>query len=362
MRTDRAVEAGGPKGRRVSWPGHRPERPQSPARWAGGQGPGGSSPCAPAVPPLRGRSRAQGHLRRLCRRWATAQRPAEPEVLRPHRPGSLTRQTIVKRYLGVVTVVSRGRYACDFVRIKRYGDRYKVIYFSRPVRMPDAPFESGRRGEGVAGRADSNLVRARSRVQELALCNDWQWFVTLTLDAGRYDRYNLDGYRRDLAQWLRNQRRLTGCEVRYLLIPEQHKDGAWHMHGLLGGLPAERLRAFGPDEHIPYSILKELKKGVQVYDWPAYARKFGWVTATAVRDKDRVASYITKYVTKAMTAETEVRSGAHLYYSSRGLRESEVIWEGGMNGAAVKWDWQGEFCKLKWVDEDGLREVMRNVD
>lgn len=257
-------------------------------------------------------------------------------------------------------MVSKGAYACDFVRVKRYGDRYKVIYFSRPVRLPDGGEASGRRGVEAGGRAESNLSRARARVQELALCNEWEWFATLTLDGARYDRHDLDKFRADLSQWVRNQRRLRGDAVRYLIIPEQHKDGAWHMHGLIGGLPAARLRPFEASEHLPYSILDQLRKGVQVYDWPAYAKKFGWVTLTAVRDRHRVASYVTKYVTKTMTAATGVEAGRHLYYASRGLREAEQIWEGGMDGAAIRWDWQGEYCKIKWVDEEGLQEVMNH--
>ena len=261
-------------------------------------------------------------------------------------------------------MITRGKAARDFVRIKSYGDRYKIVYFSRLVRMPEGvdPVPSGpREAAGDAGgRLANNLSRAKARVQELALCNQWDWFATFTLDGAKYQRDDLDRYRADLAQWLRNQRRLHGGDVRYLIIPEQHKDGAWHMHGLLSGMPAERLRPFDRSEVLPYAILAELDKGNQVYDWPGYRRKFGWVTLTRVRDKNRVASYITKYVTKSLTADTGVAAGKHLYYASRGLAGAEMIWEGVMNAAAVDWDWVGDYCKVKWVDADGLKEVFEH--
>jgi len=68
------------------------------------------------------------------------------------------------------------------------------------------------------------------------MCNDWTHFITCTLDKDKYDRYNLPVFQKDLSQFLRNQRKKYKAEIKYLLIPEQHKDGAWHMHGLLQGL------------------------------------------------------------------------------------------------------------------------------
>lgn len=35
------------------------------------------------------------------------------------------------------------------------------------------------------------LCRSRTAVREYALCNRWEFFVTLTIDGSRYDRYDL---------------------------------------------------------------------------------------------------------------------------------------------------------------------------
>ena len=33
-------------------------------------------------------------------------------------------------------------------------------------------------------------------------------------------------------------------KITFVLVPEQHKDGAWHEHGLISGLPGEDIRMF----------------------------------------------------------------------------------------------------------------------
>lgn len=38
--------------------------------------------------------------------------------------------------------------------------------------------------------------------------------------------------------------------MQYLLIPEHHEDGAWHVHGLLSGLPGGVLRGVELDEEL----------------------------------------------------------------------------------------------------------------
>ena len=44
---------------------------------------------------------------------------------------------------------------------------------------------------------ENNLIRARNTVYELALCNEWDWFLTITLDPEKYDRENLPKFRTD---------------------------------------------------------------------------------------------------------------------------------------------------------------------
>ena len=69
-------------------------------------------------------------------------------------------------------------------------------------------------------------------VYNYSLANDWDWFVTLTFDPQKVDRYNYS----DCAKKLKNfidvtRRKCPG--LKYLFVPELHKDGAFHFHGLI---------------------------------------------------------------------------------------------------------------------------------
>ena len=73
-------------------------------------------------------------------------------------------------------------------------------------------------GAGAVGDAPHEL----DTIYELAACNPWDWFVTFTLDKNKYDRTNLPKFQKDLSQFIRDFRKKTGAQVKYMLIPEQH--------------------------------------------------------------------------------------------------------------------------------------------
>lgn len=181
--------------------------------------------------------------------------------------------------------------------------------------------------EREAVRLSQSLSRTKRRIFEIAACNKWEWFFTGTLDETKADRYDLDGTFKRLSQYIRDYRKATGREVRYLIVPEQHKNGAWHFHGLLAGIPAEALYKFTLDEHLPARIRGTISGGTDVYEWKEYSRRFGYTTLTAVRDENAVACYVTKYITKEMQTIANNNGYKHLYYCSRGLKKPDVVAE-----------------------------------
>lgn len=205
-----------------------------------------------------------------------------------------------------------------------------------------------RKGEaGNEEKLPENIRRAKSKVFELALCNDFTYFCTLTFSRKLVkDRYDLEGCMKSFCKWLNNyNNRRASAAVRYLLIPEPHQDGAWHLHGLLSGIPAADLRKFRPNEHLPDHIRKELNKGHQVLQWIAYDKKFGYCTLSPIRSMDAVSKYITKYVTKELgTAVKELN--AHLYYRSQGLKQKELIYSA-PDCVLPDPDYVGTYSKIK---------------
>ena len=78
-----------------------------------------------------------------------------------------------------------------------------------------------------------SMRRARAKLRRLALANEFEYFVTLTLDPAKIDRYDGAAVTRALSQWCDNMVRRHG--LKYILVPEQHKDGAFHFHGFFAG-------------------------------------------------------------------------------------------------------------------------------
>ena len=191
---------------------------------------------------------------------------------------------------------------------------------------------------------DNNLCRARSTVLELALCNEWEWFVTLTLDATKYDRYDLNNYARDLAQWVRNKRKQYKTRFQYLLIPEAHKDGAWHMHGLFNGIPYSEIQPFQKGLHPD----KLVNSGYM--NFPAYSEKFGFCSLGKIKDKAKCAFYISKYISKDLSKRVG-ELGAHLYYATQKLSRYENVKD--LYGDVPQLDRllvnHGEFCSTGYV-------------
>lgn len=246
--------------------------------------------------------------------------------------------------------------------LRFYTDDYSKVTMLKCCRLPGYEVLSDskrkRNSAGHESKLASSLSRTRSAVFELAMCNDWEYFVTLTLAPVNGDRQDLKAFQRRLSNWLKNTNYRKGCAIKYLLIPEPHEDGSWHMHGLFMGIPEDMLRPFASTEHLPYRLLDMLQNGRLVYDWPGYRDKFGFVTCERIRDRDACAKYITKYITKEL-GESAARLNQKLYLCSLGLNRSVVACRGHI-GEKFEPDFCNEYVATKAYDS--LEEPLQLFD
>jgi hypothetical protein len=253
--------------------------------------------------------------------------------------------------------------------IKRYtDDKYKLTVHN-VLRRRGYEYESDKLPKLRNVNNDkllNNITRARNTVFEYALCNDWQYFATLTLDGRKYNRYDLKKYIKDLGSFLHNINKRRDIKVKYLLIPEQHKDGAWHLHGLFMGFNDNDLVPFTRDMFnngkIPIYILNHIDDNV-LFKWQKYSDKFGYCVFDKIRDKDRVSSYILKYFSKDMS-KSVIDLNARLFYSSHGLKKAVEIKRGLIdNGVIYNPDYVNDFVSVKWInkkDIDKIKQVNYN--
>lgn len=150
--------------------------------------------------------------------------------------------------------------------------------------------------------------RTVKMIYDIARSNVWDWFVTFTFSPEKVDRYDYSACAKKMSQWL-NRMGKQCPDLKYLIVPEHHKDGAWHFHGLFANCAG---LDFVPSGHID-------GKGRTIYNVGKY--RFGWTTATIVSDNHCVTSYLCKYVTKDLCSMT---MGKKRYWCSRNVSRPEV--------------------------------------
>ena len=150
--------------------------------------------------------------------------------------------------------------------------------------------------------------RTLNKVYDIARCNDWEWFVTLTFNQKKLDRYDYDVVSKKLKNWIDRVRR-TSKDLKYIIVPELHKDGAFHYHGLFSNCEFEFIDSGKKD-----------KKGNKVYNIPSY--KLGWTTATKVKNTNAANKSLAKYLNKNLFKATTQKKR---YWSSRNCDLPEVL-------------------------------------
>lgn len=248
----------------------------------------------------------------------------------------------------------------DVFNVYAYGDTIKIVYIKNGKKFKKTDEISHFKKDETKPltekekslRFSQSISRSKARIFELAMCNEFQFFCTFTQDKTKRDRFDLFEFRKDFSQFIRNQNRFRAEneKIKYLLIPEQHKDGAWHMHGLLQGLTENDLKEFTLKDHIPKRIKDQIRNGERVFDWLKYRNSFGFFTCTAIKETGACARYITKYVSKDLQ-RTVHESGEHLFFASKGLKGREVILKNCYEQCPVsEWDFENDYVKVKEVE------------
>lgn len=205
-------------------------------------------------------------------------------------------------------------------RIYQYTENvYKVVNFKRASSSSEEEkvyLRDSSTFEHYDIKLDAAFSRARSEVLQYALCNPWTHFFTGTIDKTKFDRFSVDAYMLGLTQFIRDQRKKYGIDIRFLLIPEKHSNGAYHCHGLFLFGNGCMLSRF--DSSAPYRL-----KVSGFMDWPDYRAKFGFCSLAPIRKLVASAFYVAKYIGKGVQDRSE-ELGKHLYFHSRPLNKAFV--------------------------------------
>lgn len=155
----------------------------------------------------------------------------------------------------------------------------------------------------------SSMNRTVNNLYYISRSNLWDYFLTFTLDPKKINRFDYLQCSKKVRQSLNNFKKSKCPDMYYLVVPERHKNGAWHFHGLLGNTKGLNFQ---------FSGIKD-KKGNSIYNLMDY--KLGFTTATKVVDSGRVSNYICKYITKSLCEQTR---GLQRYYVSKNCSKAVI--------------------------------------
>lgn len=145
-----------------------------------------------------------------------------------------------------------------------------------------------------------SISRTKRNIRELALCNDFSYFCTLTVSSENCDRYSLQQCQNELKKILHKIKR-NNKNFGFLIITEKHKDGAFHFHGLIKGID---------------DFLYVNNNG---YFSCKFFDDLGYNSFSKIKDYTKTCNYITKYITKDCIKNEHNQ----VYISSRGLLKAQ---------------------------------------
>ena len=192
----------------------------------------------------------------------------------------------------------------------------------------------------------NNLSRARRTIYDYIMCNQFDFFCTFTFNAAKHDRYDWKQCKKLISHFFRMYKQNHSSDFKYLVVPEFHKDGAVHFHGMVKGIRTK-------DLVVPEFIPKRVGKGLVTMvpntkgyvDWVNYSSSYGYFSCSAIKDYERCAVYVSKYITKDLMT---VSPGQRLFLSSKGLVKPSVVEDIQDDALPLLFepDFKNEFCAI----------------
>lgn len=156
--------------------------------------------------------------------------------------------------------------------------------------------------------AQKSISRSKTTVYGIARSNIWTHFVTLTLDKDKVSsRYDYEEATRVLRLFTK---RLQRRGISWLIVPEFHKDKAYHFHALVNIPEKVDLKFYSDTVYSNKSKKNFTRNRSDIWE-------FGANDWQPVKDAARASRYVLKYITKDM--KEVVPEGRKRYWASLGL-------------------------------------------
>lgn len=164
-----------------------------------------------------------------------------------------------------------------------------------------------------------SISRTKRNIREIALCNDFTHFATITINSDFADRFHLQECQDLLKKKLKKYKR-KHKDFAYIFITEKHKDGAFHFHGLVKGLEFYT----NNNGYLSNKVFDEI----------------GFNSFSKIKNFEKTCNYITKYITK----DCVKNENNQIYICSRGLKRADKY---EIQPIDIDYKFENDFCKIR---------------
>lgn len=155
---------------------------------------------------------------------------------------------------------------------------------------------------------EKSINRTHRILKDYILCNNFTHFFTLTISPDYCDRLDDLLVQSKVKTWLNNIRRHSS--LGYIVVPERHKNGALHFHGVVTNPSTLNLYDSGHKD----------RSGRIIYHTKQY--KMGFHDFTEIGSLEAVSQYVRKYLSKQFYDREKFKKR---FWASRNLKKPEII-------------------------------------
>ena len=211
------------------------------------------------------------------------------------------------------------RFADGSIKCKYVNERLFSVY--KPANLSGNSMTLNGLNDGHQSNSMNAAFQSANRLRELIQANpDFKYFLTLTFDkqkvASRSDAVEL---KRAISRFFQR------LNIKYVLVPELHKDGSVHFHGVCDGSIEPYIVPFIlHKDKMSRAMAQMIRDGRELYNFPKYFKRFGFCSIELIHNKQAVANYVSKYIVKGFL-DPKNRLFSHRFFASKGLNRPSFV-------------------------------------
>ena len=217
----------------------------------------------------------------------------------------------------------------DFVKIVKYN---RPIVFTNFLDRGSYAFLTNEEKNEENDYLQKSINRTKTKISDYILCNNFTHFITFTFDPknskvkNEENRHDLIKMSKLLITWVNSEQinhfRRHGHRFGYLIVPERHKNNAWHFHAVFQGYKNE-IEDFYSAKNKYLTVDEIRSKNKKPKNQRGFLPRYnlGRSEIAPIKDKTKMSNYIKKYITKDLINEKYKKR----YWCSKNLKTPEII-------------------------------------